>query len=90
MQLPGVFGPSWQVKQTSHRGAHAHEPQSTACWQVLVTLPHVPAHVWATDSGVQPAGAGEPGSDAGVPRSVSLRLPLRLPVRLSLSSPLRR
>lgn len=49
-QVAGVFGPaSWQVKQVSHGGSQAHEPQSTVFLQLFLTLPHFPAHVLAVE-----------------------------------------
>jgi hypothetical protein len=43
----------WHVGQV---GWHAQEPQSTGCWQLLVTLPHRSAQVCASDSGWHAGG----------------------------------
>ena len=47
---------SSHVKQSSHAGWQAHDPQSTAWPQLFVTLPHLPAQVVAFAFGVQVGG----------------------------------
>jgi hypothetical protein len=44
----------WQIGQLV--GVQAHGPQSMTAPQLLGTWAHLPAQVWAADSGVQPAG----------------------------------
>jgi hypothetical protein len=51
-QAPGTPAAPWQAKHSSHGGVQLHEPQSTACMQLLVTLPHLPAQVVVMASGV--------------------------------------
>ena len=48
-----VPGDPVQVKHSAHAGTHAHDPQSTARPQLLVTLPHLLAQVVPLASGVQ-------------------------------------
>lgn len=48
-----VPGDPVQVKHSSHAGTQAHDPQSTARSQLLVTEPHLPAQVVALSSEVQ-------------------------------------
>ena len=42
-----------QVSQAPQGGLQPHETQLTACLQLLITVPHFPAQVWAVDCGVQ-------------------------------------
>jgi hypothetical protein len=49
--VPGTPGVPWQVKHSLHGGVQSQDPQSTGFLQLLMTDPHFPAQVWATDSG---------------------------------------